>query len=64
MAIQISFKTDNAAFSELPLYEAACVLRTVADRIEKGSLVDHFPIRDFNGNTCGECHVNIKSEDL
>ena len=53
MRFTVVFDTDGDAFVEpCPRYEIAALLRTIADRIERGD-EPPFGVRDTNGNSCG-----------
>jgi hypothetical protein len=55
---ELRIETENEAF-ETPAIEVIRILRDVANRIEAGGLptldTESRPVRDINGNTCGEC---------
>lgn len=52
---KLEFRTDNAAFDDLPGHEIARILRDAAtwfDHNHSGLFIDR-PIRDANGNRIG-----------
>jgi hypothetical protein len=49
---KIEFETGNAAFEDSPGYEAARILRQIADKLE-GS-IQSGKVMDANGNTIGK----------
>lgn len=51
MRVNVSFECDNAAFDGRVDVEAAHVIRTVADRLERGD--ESGAIFDLNGNRIG-----------
>ena len=56
---KLTFRTDNAAFSDYPELEIARILRETADRVEAGHAgLGH--IHDFNGNTVGNFNTTRK----
>jgi hypothetical protein len=55
--VSIEFNTDNAAF-DFPESEIGCILRQLADRIERKALFS--AIRDSNGNTVGKLTITEK----
>jgi hypothetical protein len=51
--LQIHFKTDNAAFDDMPGLEIARILRALADKLESATSAANGPIHDVNGNRVG-----------
>ena len=52
MKLKIELEMDNAAFDEgMRRYEAASILRDLADKIERRDIDDTFVCHDSNGNT-------------
>lgn len=59
MILQIRIEMDNAAFADANGFEAARILRQVAERIEARDIKpeDTGPLHDANGNRVGSWHV-------
>jgi hypothetical protein len=57
--VAIMIQTDNAAFGDNPAYEVARMLDEVADRFRRTGELEPRPLRDVNGNACGEIKVII-----
>lgn len=58
MELIISIKMDNAAFDGCRGFEAARILRELADKIEDDPLSElSLPVRDYNGNRVGRAIV-------
>jgi hypothetical protein len=59
--ITIEFSSnDNAAFDDDAAAEFARILRWTADRLDagyRGNDGDGFPIKDMNGNRCGQLTI-------
>jgi hypothetical protein len=51
--IKIEFKTDNAAFDDMPGLEVARILRALAAKLESATGATNGPIHDTNGNRVG-----------
>lgn len=64
MELKIKMDMDNAAFEDANGYEAARILRKLADKIEGQQLEgsDSFRLMDANGNGVGEAEV-IKGDE-
>jgi len=54
--LKITIKMDNAAFEGEPITEAARILRTLAQDMEKFGLSDK-ALFDYNGNNVGAVKV-------
>jgi hypothetical protein len=52
MKFKIEIDCGNAAFEDDATGEVARILRSLADRLERG-MAASFPLHDFNGNKVG-----------
>ena len=61
--VNITINTDNAAFCDQEGEETGRILKTLSDtlRMNQDQLFNDLPqkvnLRDFNGNTIGECKI-------
>lgn len=59
--ITITINTNSQAFSPAPQLEAARILRSLADKVEKAATVqdlDNLTLRDRDGNPAGSLTTN------
>jgi hypothetical protein len=59
--IKIEFSCDNAAFESFPEFEAARILRGLADKLEQHGMRSDVPqliqLNDANGNKVGKVNI-------
>ena len=57
MKLTITINCDGAAFEEIPMLEAARILRKVVDALPSAIPPSALILRDINGNVCGQVTV-------